>query len=37
VYRIPIDVIRASKNENALDVLGLKLEDNKIVKKEKKM
>ena len=35
MYKIPIDVIRASKNENALDVLGLKLEDNKIVKKEK--
>ena len=33
--KIPIDVIRASKKENALDVLGLKLEDNKIVKKEK--
>jgi len=33
--KIPIDVIRASKRENALDVLGLKLEDNKIVKKEK--
>ena len=26
MYKIPIDVIRASKNENALDVLGLKLE-----------
>ena len=25
MYKIPIDVIRASKNENALDVLGLKL------------
>lgn len=35
MYRIPIDVIRASKSENALDVLGLKLEDNKIIKKEK--
>ncbi len=35
MYKIPIDVIRVSKNENALDVLGLKLEDNKIVKKEK--
>lgn len=35
IYRAPYDVIKASKMENALDVLGLRLEDNKIIKKEK--
>lgn len=35
IYRVPYDVIKASKMENALDVLGLRLEDNKIIKKEK--
>lgn len=35
IYRSPYDAIKASKMENALAVLGLKLEDNKIIKKEK--
>lgn len=35
IYRAPYDIIKASKKGNALDVLGLRLEDNKIIKKEK--
>ena len=35
IYRILYDVTKVSKMENALEVLGLRLEDNKIIKKEK--
>ena len=35
IYRTPYDVIRASQQENALEILGLKLENGKIVKKTK--
>lgn len=35
IYRTPYDVIRASQQENALEILHLKLENGKIVKKAK--